>query len=149
MVSHSNASLLGVKSRGERLDDDLINRQRFKYTNKKYIEKLGTNPVVVLPSQGVQSLDMNPRVNIIEDLQFRKALPKSVKLFDKMAPFSEKLSRIRDNKKFMSAISKDMMRTVIAREAQYYKSNNEGQIKEAPVNKEDKNSDDESLSSAD
>ena len=59
-----------------------------------------------------------------------------------MAPFSEKLSRIRDNKKFMTAISKDMMRSVITREGQYYKSNNE--IKEAPVNKEDKKSDDES-----
>ena len=42
-----------------------------------------------------------------------------------------------------------MMRTVIAREGQYYKSNNEGKIKEAPVNKEDKKSDDESSSSMD
>lgn len=62
MVSHSNASLLGVKSRNDRLEEDLVNRQRFKYTNKKYIEKVGTNPVIVLPSQGVESLDMNPRV---------------------------------------------------------------------------------------
>ena len=84
--------------------------------NKKYLQALSKNPVLVVQSEGIQNLDMKPRVNIIEDLQFRKALPKSVKLFDKMAPFSEKLGRIRDNKKFMTAISKDMMRTVIARE---------------------------------
>ena len=81
---------------------------------------MSKNPVLVLPNENVQSLDMQPRINIIEDLQFRKAIPKSLKLFDKMAPFSEKLGRIRDNKKFMSAISKDMMRTVIARESQQY-----------------------------
>ena len=83
-------------------------------------------------------MDRQPRVNIIEDLQFRKALPKSVKLFDKMAPFSEKLSRIRDNKKFMTAISKDMMRTVIARESQHYRNKDDAKIKEASAKKEAK-----------
>ena len=59
-------------------------------------------------------------MNILEDLQFRKAIPKSFKLFEKMAPFSEKLGRIADGKKFMNAISKDMLKTVIAREDRLY-----------------------------
>ena len=53
-----------------------------------------------------------------------------------MAPFSEKLGRIRDNKKFMTAISKDMMRSVIARDVAHYRNLEESGIKEVPAKKE-------------
>ena len=46
-----------------------------------------------------------PRINILEDLQFRKALPKSYKLYKNLAPFSASLGKIKDGKKFMNAIS--------------------------------------------
>ena len=45
-------------------------------------------PVVVTSSQDVLNLDMQPKVNIIEDIQFRKALPKSFRVYQNMAPFS-------------------------------------------------------------
>ena len=82
--------------------------------NKKYIEQMNKNPVLVMPDHNVRHLDMMPRVNILEDIQFRKAIPKSFKLFEKLAPFSEKLGRIPDGKHFMSAISKDMLKTVLS-----------------------------------
>ena len=83
---------------------------------------MGKNPDLVMPSQEVTTLDMMPRVSILEDLQFRKALPKSLKYFDKLHPFSEKLGKIKDNTKFMTAISKDMLSTVISREARFFKN---------------------------
>ena len=75
-----------------------------------------------MPGQEVETLDMMPRVSMLEDIHFRKALPKSYKLFSKMAPFSDRLDLIRDSKKFISSLSKDMLRTVIGREAKHYKA---------------------------
>jgi len=45
-------------------------------------------------------------------------------LFEKLAPFSEKLGRIADGKKFMTAISRDMLKTVIAREERHFSLQN-------------------------
>ena len=96
-------------------------REYFSHLNKKYIATTSKNPVLVTPSQDIEILDMLPRINVLEDLQFRKALPKSFKLFMKMAPFSERLDLIRDSKKFISSLSKDMLRTVIRREGKFFK----------------------------
>ena len=82
---------------------------------------MSDNPVLVMPTAAMESLDMMPRVNVLEDIQFRKAIPKSFKLFKKMAPFSERLGNIKDYKQFMGAISKDMLRTVILREKKFYR----------------------------
>lgn len=68
----------------------------------------------------VQSLDMIPRVNIIEDVQFRKALPKSYKMFTSEAPFSVRLGNIKDGQKFMNALSADMLLTTVSREARHF-----------------------------
>ena len=62
---------------------------------------------------------MIPRVNIIEDVQFRKALPKSYKIFESVQPFGQRLAKIKDGRKFMQAISTDMMRSVALKEAKY------------------------------
>jgi len=97
-------------------------RERYEYLNKKYLTSMGKNQVLVMPNQEVKTLDMMPRVSILEDLQFRKALPKSFKYFDKLHPFSEKLGKIKDNTKFMTAVSKDMLKTVIIREAKFFKN---------------------------
>lgn len=74
----------------------MYTRERYDYLNKKYINSIGKNPVIVVPSNDVKTLDMMPRISILEDLQFRKALPKSFKYFDKCQPFSEKLCKIKD-----------------------------------------------------
>lgn len=71
-------------------------RENFTYKDRKYIEKVGNNPILVTHHPSVQSLDMIPRVNIIEDVQFRKALPKSYKHFDSAEPFSQRLGKIKD-----------------------------------------------------
>ena len=42
-----------------------------------------------------------------------------------MAPFSERLGNIKDYKKFIHAISKDMLRTSVIREKKHYKAMNE------------------------
>ena len=53
---------------------------------------------------------MIPRINIIEDCQFRKALAKKYKHFESEQPFSSRLGYIKDGQKFMNAISADMLR---------------------------------------
>ena len=57
-----------VMNRNDRLDKELHTREHFKYANKKYLSQMSKHPVLVMPSQNVQNLDMIPRVNIIEDL---------------------------------------------------------------------------------
>lgn len=81
---------------------------------------MGKNPVLVLPSNDVRQLDMMPRIQILEDLQFRKALPKSYKYFDKCLPFGAKLGKIKDYQKFMQAISRDMLKTTLTRDNKHF-----------------------------
>lgn len=76
--------------------------------------------MLVTQNPAVQSLSMIPSVNIIEDCQFRKALPKSYKHFESVEPFSQRLARIRDGQKFMNAISVDMLRSVALREEKFF-----------------------------
>ena len=122
-----------VMSKAQLIEDEMQKREHFQYMNKKYIQTMSKNPVLVTPSLDVKSIDMLPRVNILEDLQFRKALPKSFKLFDKgAAPFSNALDKIQDNKKFMSSLSNDMLRTAVARDSRYFKD----KIKDEKVVKE-------------
>ena len=111
----------GPRSKDERLEKEINLREYFTHLNKKYIDTMSKNPVLVMPDQEVETLDRMPRVSMLEDIHFRKALPKSYKLFTKMAPFSDRLDLIRDSKKFISSLSKDMLRTVIGREARHYK----------------------------
>ena len=42
---------------------------------------MGKNPVVVVPSSEMVSLNLQPKVDILEDVQFTKAIPKSIKYF--------------------------------------------------------------------
>ena len=51
---------------------EMNRRERYDYQNKKYIAQYKTNPVLVLPDEHLKTLDMFPRVNLIEDIQFRK-----------------------------------------------------------------------------
>ena len=85
-----------------------------------------------------------PRVNILEDLQFRKAIPKSFKLFKKMAPFSERLSSIKDYKQFTAAMARDMLRTVVIREKKRYADEIEEENKLIEKIKEEKQNEGES-----
>ena len=80
---------------------------------------------------------MVPSVNIIEDCQFRKALPKSYKHFESVEPFSQRLGRIRDGQKFMNALSVDMLRSVAFRETKFFADRNG---KKKPEKQEKENS---------
>ena len=86
-----------LKTKAALLEEEMLKREKFSYENKRYIETVGANPVVVTANQNVKVLDMLPKVNILEDCQFRKALPKSFKVYQNVAPFSERLNRIKDN----------------------------------------------------
>lgn len=64
------------------------------------------DPLVMVPDDSMQILDMMPRLDIIEDQFFRKSIPKSTKLFKLKKNFSD----VNDNTpltKFMSAIIKE------------------------------------------
>jgi len=112
-----NAKLM---SQEERLAEEMQQQERFSYNHKKYIDRVGVNPVVVTASKNVKILDKMPKVNILEDCQFRKALPKTFKVYESVAPFSQRLGRIKDSNKFMNALSLDMLRSVVLREQKYY-----------------------------
>ena len=115
---------LEAKDKEQLVEEEILQRERFSYLNKKYLESMSKNPVLVMPDQNVKSLDMKPRVHVLEDVHFRKALPKTFKYFEKRVPFSEKLGKIKDSKKFMQSISQDMLRTSIEREAKLFKNYN-------------------------
>lgn len=107
---NDNTRVKEYKTKEQMIEEQMNMKERFEYLNKKYLASMEKNPVLVIPSKEVKTLDMMPRVSILEDLQFRKALPKSFKYFEKLQPFSEKLGKIKDSTKFMSAISKDKLR---------------------------------------
>ena len=111
-------------------------RENFEYKNRKYVDKVGSNPVLVIQHPEVQSLYMAPRVNIIEDMQLRKALPKSYKMFKSEAPFSQNLGNIVDGLKFMSALSSDMLKTTASREAKLFTNDNSVKVPVKVANKE-------------
>ena len=60
---------------------ELNRRERYDYQNRRYIKGFEVNPILVLPDENLKTLDMFPRVNLIEDLQFRKQLPNSFKMY--------------------------------------------------------------------
>ena len=55
-------------SKAQLIEDEMQKREHFQYMNKKYIQTMSKNPVLVTPSLDVKSIDMLPRVNILEDL---------------------------------------------------------------------------------
>lgn len=58
----------GLKNQQEHIEEEMHERERFQYRNKKYLDSMQKMPVVVTSSSDVINLDMQPRVNIIEDL---------------------------------------------------------------------------------
>ena len=63
---------------------------------------------------------MMPRVSLLEDIAFRKALPKSFRLYRRVVPFGDGMNKIKDPRKFMRQISSDMLSTAISREVRYF-----------------------------
>jgi len=53
-------------------------RARYEYKSSLCLKGLVGNPVLVFPDENLSALDMFPRMELIEDLQFRKQLPKSI-----------------------------------------------------------------------
>ena len=69
------------KHRIDQIEEEMHRRKNFRYENRRYLDKIRSNEVIVTQCPDVKILDMIPRVSIIEDVQFRKALPKSYKHF--------------------------------------------------------------------
>ena len=58
------------------------NKEKQQRANRKFISNFSTNnPVVVVPNPAMESLDNKPRVDILEDVMFNKAIPKSIKYY--------------------------------------------------------------------
>ena len=106
-------------------------RNNFQYKNKKLIELMSKNQVLVTQDRGVTSLDMMPRVSLLEDISFRKALPKSFKLYRRVVPFGDGMNKIKDSRKFMRQISSDMLSTAISREVRFFAER--GDDDESPI----------------
>ena len=81
---------------------------------------MSKNQVLVTQDKNVTSLDMMPRVSLLEDIAFRKALPKSFRLYRRVVPFGDGMNKIKDPRKFMRQISSDMLSTAIGREVRYF-----------------------------
>ena len=92
-------------------------RERYDYQNKKYISQYKSNPVLVLPDEHLKTLDMFPRVNLIEDIQFRKQIPKSFQMYNRVnMPFSEKAVHYKDRVEFTNRMTQDQLQSQELRE---------------------------------
>ena len=61
------------------------------------VKQMQINPVLVVPDPSVQALDMLPRVELLEDVEFRKKIPKAYKLFKLYHPLAEDLDKTVQN----------------------------------------------------
>ena len=85
-------------------------RERFEYQNRHYINGYEANPILVLPDSNLKTLDMFPRVDLIEDLQFRKALPNSFKMHKFSIPFSDQACYSKNRINFTNQMAKDQLK---------------------------------------
>ena len=90
-----------------------MRRERYDYQQAKMIRQMQNSPVLVVPDPSVAALDMLPRIEMLEDLQFRKKLPKSYKLFKLYHPLAEDLDNtVQDPVKYQSEVNKHIVRAV-------------------------------------
>ena len=75
---------------------------------------------MVLPDENIKTLDMLPRVQLIEDLQFRKQLPNSFKMFRYYQPFSEQACYMKNRINFTNQMAGDQLRSQKIREKQRF-----------------------------
>ena len=68
---------------------EMCKRERFDYLQSKLNDKLFRSPICVVPDQSIKALDMLPRVDLCEDIHFRKRLPKSYKKICKLERLNE------------------------------------------------------------
>ena len=72
-----------------------------------------TNPVLVTPDPSVQALDMLPRVELLEDVEFRKKIPKAYKLFKPYHPLAEDLENtVKNPIVYQSVVNKHIVQAV-------------------------------------
>lgn len=79
------------------------------------------NMQVTLPDPELEILDMMPRLDIIEDQNYRRTLPKSVKAISLNKNFSEMLDYLPSSTKFCSKLTKGALNATIEREKRQYK----------------------------
>ena len=77
------------------------NRQLNKHLSEK-------DPLVTIPDQRIEILDMVPKLDIIEDQTFRKSIPKSTKLYKFSRNFDDKTKVSKNSSlKFMRVVVKN------------------------------------------
>ena len=77
------------------------------------------NPIVVVPQENLETLDMKPRVDILEDVRFSKAIPKSIKYFQLgslKGGGTFNLEYTKSSKKFTQGMARDSMAAIWNRE---------------------------------
>ena len=79
------------------------------------------NPQIAVPDSNMEILDMMPRADIIEDQSYRKAIPKTLKIYQYYRPFSDKMDKFPSAMRFSSAITRDALVTTKAREEKYHR----------------------------
>ena len=77
------------------------------------------NPLIAVPDERVQILDMVPRLDIIEDQFFRKSIPKSTRMYKFRKNFSDASDNISSGINFMKAIVKDGLHEARERDVKY------------------------------
>lgn len=68
---------------------EMCRRERFNYLQSKLIDNNLRNPVCVVPNANIRALDMMPRIDICEDIHFRKRLPKRYKKICRLEGLNE------------------------------------------------------------
>lgn len=104
----------------------MILRQSFEATNKSLNRHISMrDPLVTIPDENLQILDMMPRLDIIEDQFFRKSIPKSTKLFKLRKNFSDMNDKKTNSTSFMNNVIKDNLNASKDRELRFLmRSNN-------------------------
>lgn len=77
------------------------------------VKQMQTNPVLVTPDPSVQALDMLPRIELLEDIVFRKKIPKAFKLFKPYHPLAEEVDKsVKNPVVYQSVVNKHIVQAV-------------------------------------
>jgi len=75
----------------------------------------------MVPDPNLEILDMMPRADIIEDQVYRRAIPKSIKMYKLRRNFSEALDHLPDLTKFCNGVTRAALQATKEREEKYHR----------------------------
>ena len=105
---------------------EMILREKFEASNKSINRHISMkDPLVTIPDEKLQILDMMPRLDIIEDQFFRKSIPKSTKRFKLRKNFSDMNDKKTTSTNFMNNVIKENLNAAKERDIKFcMRSNN-------------------------